>query len=62
MSDKTHRLTLDNGHKEDVTDQELTAIKQRLGRNFSLYTVTPIQPPKPKDVPAKAEKPADKPV
>ena len=50
MSDKTHRLTLDNGHTEDVTEEELAAIKASQGRNFSQYTVTPIQPPKPADV------------
>lgn len=54
MADKTHRVKLDNGHTEDVTDQELAAIKKQAGRNFSLYTVTPIQPKKPKDVDAPA--------
>jgi len=52
MSDKAHRLTLDNGHTEDVTDQELAAIKTQTGRNFPLYTVKPLQPKKPADVPA----------
>lgn len=61
---KTHKLTLGK-HSEQVTEQELAAIKTRTGRNFSEYEVTELQPKAPAELapnkPAKdAPKDADK--
>lgn len=60
---KTHTLTLGK-HSEEVTEAELAATKKTLGdRRFAEYTVTPIQPAKPADVPSTPAKlkAADKP-
>ena len=61
---KTHLLTLGK-HSEEVTEAELDSLKKAVGsRRFAEYSVTPLQPAKPADVPstpAKALKAASTP-
>ena len=61
---KTHLLTIGK-HSEEVTQDELDGIKKAVGATrFTEYTVSPLQPAKPADVPstpAKGLKPASTP-